>query len=162
MIWQTHAVSGVFLASVGFRLAGLPLSPEILGIAALGALMPDLDASESKTQHLRIRWGRGKYRQEIKPFFALAEVLHSLFGHRGVLHSFLTVFVLAVAALFLFYAYAVPPILSLAFLVGYVSHLFTDSMTISGTPFFYPYKKMIRFLPKRFFALKEPDQRVSV
>jgi len=35
-----------------------------------------------------------------------------------------------------------------AFISGYTSHLLADSLTKSGVPLFYPYKKPIRVLPK--------------
>jgi membrane-bound metal-dependent hydrolase YbcI (DUF457 family) len=57
MTWPTHALFGI---STLWLLA--PLPPEIVGYdmgtlaagAALGALLPDLDASESKIKHLKV------------------------------------------------------------------------------------------------------------
>jgi hypothetical protein len=57
MTWPTHAFLGI---STLWLLA--PLPPEVIGcdfgtlatFAAFGALLPDLDASESKIKHLKL------------------------------------------------------------------------------------------------------------
>ena len=149
MVWQTHTVSGLLLTAASFQLAGAPVTVPILALAALGALAPDLDASESKAKHLRIRWGRGRRRQEFKPFFPLAMILHRAFGHRGVMHSLFFVAILGGISFVLHYFYGGAPLLYIAFHVGYVSHILTDSLTPSGTPILYPWKKKICFLPKQ-------------
>ena len=84
MMWPTHAAAGV--ASL-WLLAIVP--PEWLGYdfgvlsacAALGALLPDLDASESKIKHLRLLG------TNIKPFFLPSQVIYATDHHRGLLHS---------------------------------------------------------------------------
>lgn len=84
----------------------------------------------------------------IKPFLPLGEGFHLLFGHRGVMHSLLAVFVLSGAVLMLHHFYGGSFLLYTAFAFGYFSHLLADSLTKSGMPLLYPYKKPIRFLPK--------------
>ena len=84
MMWRTHALFGI---STLWLLAHLPL--ETLGydlgtlaaIAALGALLPDLDASESKIKHLKLMG------TNIKPFLLPSQVVHRTDQHRGLLHS---------------------------------------------------------------------------
>ena len=49
--------------------------------AAFGALLPDLDASESKVKHLGV--------VGVEPFMQPATTLHQALGHRGMLHSFM-------------------------------------------------------------------------
>jgi len=54
MTWPTHALFGISMLWLS-----APLPPELVGydvgtldaVAALGALLPDLDASESKIKH---------------------------------------------------------------------------------------------------------------
>jgi membrane-bound metal-dependent hydrolase YbcI (DUF457 family) len=52
-------------------------------VAAFGALLPDLDASESKIKHIPLP---GTY---IKPFLPVARVVSRSDQHRGTLHSLL-------------------------------------------------------------------------
>jgi membrane-bound metal-dependent hydrolase YbcI (DUF457 family) len=84
MTWPTHTLFGI---STLWLLA--PLPPETLqanmgvlaAAAAFGALLPDLDASESKIKHLKIP------NTQIKPFLLPALVVSRSDQHRGLLHS---------------------------------------------------------------------------
>lgn len=87
MMWRTHALFGI-----GSLWLLSPLPAEILGydigtlaaVAALGALLPDLDAAESKIKHLKILG------TNIKPFLLPAQVVYGSEQHRGLLHSKVT------------------------------------------------------------------------
>ena len=96
MTWPTHIASSVLFTAASLDAAGIPVSVPVLGIAALGGLAPDLDAHESKMKHLKIKWGRGKNRMVIKPFYVASEIISFFFGHRGLMHSLLAVFILLV------------------------------------------------------------------
>ncbi len=50
-------------------------------VAALGALLPDLDAPESKIKHLKLLG------TDFKPFLLPAQVVSRSSQHRGLLHS---------------------------------------------------------------------------
>ncbi len=84
LTWPTHTLFGV---STLWLLA--PLPPEILQVdlgvlaaaAAFGALLPDLDASESKIKHLKIP------NTQVKPFLLPALVVSRSDQHRGLLPS---------------------------------------------------------------------------
>lgn len=84
MTWPIHTLFGI---STLWLLA--PLPPEILqanwGVlavaAAFGALLPDLDASESKIKYLKIP------NTQIKPFLLPALIVSRSDQHRGLLHS---------------------------------------------------------------------------
>lgn len=84
MTWPTHALLGI---NSLWLLA--PVPPELLGYdlgtlavcAAFGALLPDLDASESKIKHLKIPG------TQFKPFLLPAQVVARSDQHRGLLHS---------------------------------------------------------------------------
>lgn len=126
MTWPTHALAGV--ASL-WLLTIVP--PEVLGYdfgtlaacAALGALLPDLDASDSKIKHLRLLG------TNIKPFFLAAQVVYGTDQHRGLLHS-LAGWAMA--------AFVSVPLMGwvwtpwLVFLLGYGSPLAADSTTKAG------------------------------
>ena len=118
------------------------MRPELLAplgaLAALGALLPDLDASQSQIKHLTIAG--------VTPFAPLAVLLNRTLGHRSLLHSLVgwgaaTLLLLPLA---LVAGVGVPLALSL----GYASHLATDACTKSGIPFFYPSRKRYHLLPR--------------
>ncbi|HEX8463757.1 MAG TPA: metal-dependent hydrolase [Abditibacterium sp.] len=145
MMWRTHALFGI---STLWLLA--PLPPEILqanlGVlaasAALGALMPDLDASESKIKHLKIP------NTQIKPFLLPALVVSRTDQHRGVLHSLLG---LGMMALFVLPAsFYMGWTVTVAFLLGYTSHLVADAATKSGIRLFYLKAQRDHLLPPRW------------
>lgn len=84
------------------------------------SIFPDIDESSSKIF------------KKLKPFSYLA----ILFGHRNILHTIyfpLLIFL----ALFIFDL----KLLSLAVLIGYLSHLFLDLITKKGIALFYPLSK---------------------
>jgi len=58
--------------------------------------------------------------------------------HRGIFHSFTLLFMLFIVLL-VFY-----PAIAFGFFVGYGSHLFADSFTLSGIRPFYPWKKRFK------------------
>ena len=141
MMGRTHALAGV--ASL-WCLQAFPslLQPELLAplslLAVLGALLPDLDATQSQIKNLSIAG--------ITPFAPLALLLNRTLGHRGLLHSalgWITVTVLLIPLAW-FGGVTVPLTLSL----GYGSHLATDACTKSGIPFLYPNRRRYHLLPR--------------
>ncbi len=144
MTWPTHALLGI---NSLWLLA--PLPPELLGYdfgtlaacAALGALLPDLDASESKIKHLRIP------NTQIKPFMLPAQVVHRSDQHRGLLHSLwgLCMMVLIFAPVAFWMGWTPVAVL----LLGYASHLLSDAATKSGIRLLYPSKVRFHALPPR-------------
>ena len=138
---RTHALAGV--ASLWcLQLFPSLLQPEQLAplslLAALGALLPDLDASQSQIKHLSIAG--------VTPFAPIAILLNRTLGHRGLLHSALGwgIATLILIPLAFFGGTAVPLALSL----GYASHLATDACTKSGIPLLYPSRKRYHLLPR--------------
>lgn len=86
MTWRTHALLGVgslwLLQPVPHGIGtgdGVSNVGLLAAAAAFGALLPDLDASESRIKHLSPGWG-------IEPFALPSLLLHRAFGHRGLLH----------------------------------------------------------------------------
>jgi inner membrane protein len=124
-----------------------PLPPEILqanmGIlaaaAAFSALLPDLDASESKIKHFKIP------NTHIKPFLLPALVVSRSDQHRGLLHS-----LAGLGMMTIFFVPAVwwtgwAPVVAL--LLGYASHILADAATKSGVRLLYPNPRRFHLLP---------------
>ena len=84
MTWPTHTLFGITTLCLL-----VPLPPEIIGydfgtlaaFAALGALLPDLDATESKIKHLKLLG------TQFKPLLLPAQIINLTDQHRGLLHS---------------------------------------------------------------------------
>jgi membrane-bound metal-dependent hydrolase YbcI (DUF457 family) len=151
MTWRTHLAGGItalWLLAPMFQTLGDngnllvdTSNPLLLAIVAgFGALLPDLDAKESRIKHLRIGG--------IEPFYLPAIALNKALGHRGFLHSALG---LLTASLLIGMPLALwqgIPFL-LTFTLGYASHLALDAATKAGIPLWFPKKKRIHLLPTR-------------
>jgi inner membrane protein len=143
MTWATHALFGISC----LWLLG-PVPPELLGydmgtlatVAALGALLPDLDASESKIKHLKLLG------TSFKPFLLPAQVVHRSDQHRGLLHSLAGLGMIGVIAAPAVWWVGWAPVVVL--LLGYASHLFADSATKNGVLLLYPLRQRYHLLPK--------------
>lgn len=101
--------------------------------AAIGGLLPDLDHPESVL-------GRRL------PIISVP--LARVFGHRGMTHSLLAVAIMLAGLIVIMTIYQQLTVLSwlvLPLLVGYLSHILGDSMTPSGVPLFWPYKRTYSF-----------------
>ena len=141
-MWPTHTLFGI---STLWLLA--PVPPEVLqanmgvlaAAAALGALMPDLDASESKIKHLKIP------NTQIKPFMLPAMIVSRSDQHRGLLHSLAGLGMMAVFVLPI--GFISGWAIVFAFLLGYASHLVADSATKNGIRLLYPRKQRFHLLP---------------
>ena len=145
MRWATHAMLGI---STLWLLSPLPQDAldydfgVLSAVAALGALLPDLDASESKIKHLRL--GNSQF----KPLLLPAQVVHRTDQHRGLLHSLVGLGMAGVlCAPLAFWSGWAPPI---ALLLGYGSHLVGDSATKSGMLLWYPHGTRYYLLPHRW------------
>ena len=138
---RTHALIGVsslwLLAFVPSVLTTDNLAP-LVASAALGALLPDLDAQSSMVKHLSIA--------RIQPFAPVAVILSRDLGHRGATHSLLGLGVFALLMLPLGFLYQWP--LWAALILGYASHLAADACTKSGIPFLHPNRKKYHLLPR--------------
>jgi membrane-bound metal-dependent hydrolase YbcI (DUF457 family) len=142
MMWHTHAVIG---ASSVMLLPFIQTDKDgnvavLMAFAFIGALMPDLDAAESKIKHLKV--------VSIKPFVPLAVVIHRDFGHRGLWHSLYGWGLWTIMILPLSMRIGWLPVAALS--VGYVSHLAGDAATKRGIPLLYPNRSKRYLLPKRF------------
>lgn len=141
----THAVIGANTVWLPV-LFNIQVFPWFVLIGAFAALLPDLDASESKIKHLSISGYIGKIRIRIKPFAPLSMILSRVFGHRGALHSLVGVVVVTVATSFLIPYTSV--VMWYLFIFGYASHIIADACTRSGIELFWPIKNRFGFFPK--------------
>ena len=138
---RTHALAGIaslwLLRPVPEVVTAATMAP-LAVLAALGALLPDLDAGESKIKRLSFAG--------LMPLAPLSLALHRNLGHRGLLHSLLG---LGLSTLiFLPLASWGNGIVPLALSLGYASHLATDACTRSGVPLLYPRPRRYHLLPR--------------
>ncbi|MEK6823727.1 MAG: metal-dependent hydrolase [Nanoarchaeota archaeon] len=118
MLIKTHLAITLF-----FILLLLPFVSDkviFIAISLIATYIPDIDSSNSKLGRKII----------FRP-------LQFFVKHRGFFHSFTFLFLI----IFIFVIFL--PRISLGFFVGYASHLFADSLTISGITPFFPWKKKI-------------------
>lgn len=139
MMGRTHVLLGI---NALWLLEAWPVpSPDrfVLAVAgaALGSLLPDLDARASLLQS--IKFGG------VAPLVLPARMLNHLFGHRGALHSLLALGVLAVIAIPML---STLPLLWLGLVLGYASHILGDGCTRHGVPLFFPSRVRVHLLPK--------------
>ena len=116
MLIKTHLAVTLFFVLLFISFVKLPLL--FLVVALLSTYIPDIDSKHSKIGHHFF----------LRPIQWFAK-------HRGFVHSF-TFLILVTLGFALFF-----PIISLAFFVGYGSHLIADSFTVEGIKPFYPFKK---------------------
>jgi inner membrane protein len=150
---STHAVIGANTVWILALIPGFSWNPLLILVGALGGLLPDLDASNSKIKHLEIGYGTGKSRLALKPFYLVSLFISSIFKHRGVFHSILAIILVGWGSyiLFLFLSQwmeILAHLFWLALTLGYASHLIADGMTHHGIPLFWPWQRNIHFLPK--------------
>lgn len=143
MLGPTHVVIGV---AAGLAVAGDALQVDwsdlttlsqlgwIVTLAALGALLPDIDTGSSTIS--RFLW---LPRLLLSPLFALIP-------HRGPTHSLLMLVPLSVI-------FALHPLYGPVFVAGYASHIMADMLTKSGVKLLYPLPYNARLLPK-FAAIR--------
>jgi inner membrane protein len=127
VMWRTHVLGGVcslwLLAPVlgGNDAANVGV---LAAVAAFGALLPDLDAAQSKIRSL------GAF--GIQPFNPVGAAVSGMLGHRGFLHSpKALVFLASCAAVLSMWIGSAP---AAALWLGYASHLALDACTKSGIP----------------------------
>lgn len=151
MTWRTHILFALVITVFIWDLLNLPFHPLLFLLVPLGALFPDLDGSESKIKHLRVPlYPTHKYTPySFEPLAPIAQAFHTVFGHRGVLHSLIALIPLFIIGVFLERKWDVKIYYSIMFMTGYMTHLLGDSLTKSGVQFFYPWHKRIRLLPRK-------------
>jgi inner membrane protein len=139
-MWRTHALCGISSLWL-LELVPHGIAPASAGLmaatAVVGALLPDLDAADSKAKHLSV-FG-------VKPLLPVAGGLHRAYGHRGALHSLrgLAAFATVTLPLSIWCGWQVWVALGL----GYGSHLAADACTRSGISVQWPDRRRFYILP---------------
>ena len=119
MMYNTHLAFGLLLGLLGIIFLK-PANP-ILFIVIVGfaSILPDIDHPDSKI---------GKK----------VKIIGFLFEHRGFFHSIGALVLFTVC----FYLIFKTSIYSIAFALGYFSHLIMDAITIKGIMPFHPFSKV--------------------
>lgn len=141
MMGRTHAMLGISSLWLLTLLPSQVITTNwgvLVTCAALGSLLPDLDAAESLLKHLNVAG--------VKPFLLPAQALHQQLGHRGLLHSLLGWSLFSVVLLPVALYAGWQPWLVMS--IGYGSHLLADACTRSGIPLYYPSAQVCRVLPR--------------
>lgn len=150
MLWRTHVFAGVNTLWL-FRLVPGALPPDRLPVfavcAALGALLPDLDASASKIRSLSVGG--------VQPFSPIGEIAHRKWGHRGFLHSPAALLWFGLLLIPLALLWSLP--VALALWLGFASHLSADALTPSGIPFRAGSGRRLHLLPRRLWIVTGSD-----
>jgi inner membrane protein len=141
MTWRTHLVGG--LASLA--LIPTPSSATALALAclfaAIGSLLPDLDARASKLSNTELAG--------IMPLQPVAHTLNRHLGHRGAFHSLVALLLVGLFVgipLTLF----IDPFAGIGLVLGFASHLLLDACTRSGIPLWWPESTRFYAVPYRF------------
>ena len=86
----------------------------------------------------------------------LSAFIEFILKHRGVVHS------IWIPLIFYYLMNPLSHNIALGFVVGYVSHLFLDALTIQGVTFIYPFKSKIRGFIKTGGVVEKIVQGVIV
>ncbi len=153
MTWRTHLLAGFtslwLLTLVPGAVDPINFAPLMVS-AGIGALLPDLDAQQSKIASLEVGG--------VRPLLPVSGAVHAALGHRGFMHS------LAGLALVSGMASGLSPWtgwqIPAAFSLGYFTHLALDACTVSGVPLLFPSKRRYWFLPRwlRFLTGSEAEE----
>ncbi|SDH02573.1 inner membrane protein [Alteribacillus persepolensis] len=123
----THVIGGVAAGAAGYSFISMPFSPDSLyGITfiasgVIGGLLPDICHPFS--------WIGRRLR-------LLSRIIHSIFGHRTVTHSFLFIAVLFLSLGMIEQSWGTP--IQYGITIGAASHLLLDMLTPRGVALFYP------------------------
>ena len=123
---RNHAATGVLTGSGAAWLAQMNpgQAAAFIGIVSACSLLPDFDHPDAIGPR-SFGW----------PGRAIAWLIGSLFGHRGLTHSVLGVGVLSAGLAFVPH---LPAFCYWAVILGCVTHIAGDMMTVSGVPLFWP------------------------
>jgi inner membrane protein len=116
MTGKTHFAVGLACGLIAVITLEPSQAVAMVGAAAAGALLPDLDSPMSTLGRLL----------PINPFAAL--------GHRRILHSISMLIIFWLLAY-----YKSNELWHVYLLIGYTSHIILDAITVQGVPLWYPF-----------------------
>ena len=139
-----------------------------LGLGALVALLPDIDSPNTL---IRIIFGIGSRQARAKIWRSpnaiafviniirllialILDILAWLLPHRGPTHWLIVALGLSAAVYGMVWWYYWPDTFWLAFVTGYISHLFADSLTSRGIRLFAPFYNRSVGIPIRWLRVR--------
>lgn len=114
MMFYTHIAFALLSSLIALKFLSISNPYIFILVVCFVALFPDIDEKNSKL-------GR-----KIK-------IISKIFSHRGILHS-----IFPIILLFLLFYHFNYSIIAYGILVGYLSHLLIDSLTLQGINFLHP------------------------
>ncbi|MBO8129520.1 MAG: metal-dependent hydrolase [Peptococcaceae bacterium] len=152
MIYSTHLAAGVLagFCVLGFGSPEPDTWPMLVGIAAAGSLIPDLDHGRSILQSIFER-GVGTTSGKIPvagrvvgyagrtAVRGINRMFSRIVRHRGIMHSIMAVVVFTVLLKILWPG--ISPAGVQCFAAGYLSHILIDTLNPQGVPLLWPYRK---------------------
>lgn len=138
MLGRNHFASGVVTGSLVATATHLDPGQAVafIGITSVCALLPDFDHPDAMLPRM-FSW----------PGRAVAAIIGHVFGHRTLTHSFLGVGILAAGLAFI---PGLPLYAAGAVLLGCLTHIGGDMLTLSGVPVWWPHRAVWRLSPRRF------------
>ncbi len=125
MMYKSHLVFGIFIGIVYLLLFGVSGNKYLfLSFVGLAALFPDIDHENSKIGN------------KVK---VLSFLIRNVFGHRGFFHSIFPAVILYFVFVYIFNL----KLIGLGIAVGYISHLMSDALTVTGVNFLHPFKAKV-------------------
>lgn len=112
MMFRTHLAFALFLALLFLRLVNVSNIYLFILLTLFFSIIPDIDSSKSFI-------GR--------KIPIISHIIQFIFRHRGIFHSIFPVILLAIL-----FTYFHLPLLTIALIIGYLSHLIGDSITKEG------------------------------
>ncbi|ODS35662.1 MAG: hypothetical protein A7316_03490 [Candidatus Altiarchaeales archaeon WOR_SM1_86-2] len=132
MMSYTHITFGILFFLLFGSVLGIEADYTLIGVAAFFALLADIDHPKSAIGML---------------FYPVSTWISQRYDHRTITHSMKVFLPLTFAALIFTPFYGVGA--AFAVIIGYLSHLVADGMTVTGCPLLYPDPRPFWFLPKQ-------------
>lgn len=117
MLAKTHIAFGILAGLITLKYTSVQNELLFIALVILGVFLPDIDHPESKVNNV----------------LKITKVIPLLFGHRGFFHSIFAV-ILVFAGLWWWQGF----IYGFGVSIGYLSHLVSDALTLSGVGFLNP------------------------
>jgi inner membrane protein len=153
MTGRTHDLAAftamnIFIATQTLPKISLSTAVVAFGANMIGGLMPDIDDATSE------------FWQQIRAGTVIGKIIHPLLGHhRMISHSIIGMIIAGFLLKHLLNtAHQVilvdMDIVWWSIMIGYLSHLIMDSLTVEGVPWFFPIPIRIGFPPVKFMRIK--------
>ncbi len=117
MLAKTHVAFGILAGLITLRYTSVSNELLFIALVILGVFLPDIDHPESRVNNS----------------LKVTKIIPLLFGHRGFFHSIFAV-ILIFAGLWYWQGF----IYGFGVSIGYLSHLISDALTVSGVGFLNP------------------------